>query len=160
MPSNLLKIMSGGQTGADRAAWDAAIEAGLTIGGFIPKGKTAEDGPIPDNYPNLTETGSEDPAERTRLNVINSDATLLFTYGPPEGGSLLTIELARQLGKPVLHVDLSADHRPPENVAAWIGSDNIRVLNIAGPRASDDPPIYDAVRAFLGRLFRPEGIIK
>ena len=73
------KIISGGQTGVDRAAFDAAIANGVEIGGFVPRGRWAEDGTIPEKYKGLVETESEDPAERTRLNVINSDATILLT---------------------------------------------------------------------------------
>lgn len=155
MPSKLRKIISGGQTGADRAAWDAAIEARIATGGFVPKGRQAEDGPIPAEYPGLTETASSDPAERTRLNVTDSDATLLFSHGPPTGGSRLTAELAAEHFKPLLHIDLAAV--PLEyglkRAADWIEANKIEVLNIAGPRASEDPLIYDAVRKFLSELF-------
>jgi predicted Rossmann fold nucleotide-binding protein DprA/Smf involved in DNA uptake len=155
LPSKLRKIISGGQTGADRAAWDAAIEAGIATGGFVPVGRQAEDGPIPGKYPHLIETGTSDTATRTRLNVIDSDATLLFSHGPPTGGSRLTAELAAEHFKPLLHIDLS---RAPsegtvERVAYWLRSTNIYVLNVAGPRASEDPLIYDAVRELLNELF-------
>lgn len=155
MPSKLEKIVAGGQTGADRAAWDAAIEAGIATGGFVPGGRMAEDGPIPGNYPGLIETESADPAERTRLNVAQSDATLLFKHGPPAGGSRLTAELAKEYKKPLLHIDfaLVPGEAGIESAADWLRSNEIGVLNIAGPRASEDPFIYDAVREFLGELF-------
>lgn len=155
MPSKLRKIISGGQTGADRAAWDAAIEAGIATGGFVPVGRQAEDGPIPAKYPGLTETLGRDPTERTRLNVIDADATLLFSHGPPTGGSRLTTEFAAEHFKPLLHIDLSRDpwEGAVERVAHWLRSANISVLNIAGPRASEDPLIYQAVREFLNELF-------
>jgi hypothetical protein len=155
LPSKLRKIISGGQAGADRAAWDAAIEAGIATGGFVPAGRQEEDGPIAGKYPGLTETTSPDPAERTRLNVTDSDGTLLFSHGPPTGGSRLTAELAEQYVKPLLHIDLAAV--PLENglkrAADWIEANKIEVLNIAGPRASEDPSIYQAVREFLNELF-------
>jgi predicted Rossmann fold nucleotide-binding protein DprA/Smf involved in DNA uptake len=155
LPNKLQKIISGGQTGADRAAWDAAIEAGIATGGSVPKGRQAEDGPIAGKYPGLTETASPDPMERTRLNVIDSDATLLFSHGPPTGGSRLTAELTEKYNKPLLHIDLAAAAREGavERVADWLRSTNICVLNVAGPRASEDPSIYEAVREFLVELF-------
>ena len=155
MPSKLRKIISGGQTGADRAAWDSAIEAGIATGGSVPKGRQAEDGPIPGKYPGLIETAGPDPMERTRLNVIDSDATLLFSHGPPTGGSGLTAELAAEHFKPLLHIDLAAVLLEDglKRVIDWIEANKIGVLNVAGPRASEDPLIYKAVREFLNELF-------
>src|SRR5258706_15582674 len=102
----LTKIVSGGQTGADRAALDVALEQGFEIGGWIPKGRRAEDGPIPQSYRGLLETDSADPSVRTALNVRDSDATLIVSHGQLRGGSLLTLDEARRLGRCVLHVDL------------------------------------------------------
>lgn len=101
------KIVSGGQTGVDRAAWDFAIANGIPIGGYVPKGRLAEDGVIASNYQTLIETDSEDPVERTRLNVQTSDATLIFGRGEVFGGTKLTAEVADDLSKPLLAVDLS-----------------------------------------------------
>jgi len=155
LPSKLRKIVSGGQTGADCAAWDSAIEAGIATGGFVPAGRQAEDGPIPAKYPGLTETVGPDPTERTRLNVVDSDATLLFSHGPPAGGSRLTAEFAAEHFKPLIHIDLAAV--PLEDglkrVMDWIEANKIGVLNVAGPRASEDPRVYEAVREFLSELF-------
>ena len=100
-------IMSGGQTGADRAALDAAIESGVRHGGYVPKGRRAEDGPVPPCY-QLTETNSPNYPTRTELNVVNSDATVIFTFGPPERGSALTIKLAREHKKPCFHYRASS----------------------------------------------------
>src|SRR5215216_4014774 len=83
----ILRIISGGQTGADRAAFDFALEKGIEIGGFVPIGRLAEDGPINAKYPNLVETNSSDPGERTRLNVRSADATFIVSRGPVGGGS-------------------------------------------------------------------------
>ena|SRR5688572_6575374 len=101
------RIVSGGQTGADRAALDFALERGIPIGGWVPKGRLAEDGAIPERYAGLVETGSTDPAVRTARNVRDSDATLILSHGPLEGGSLFTWREATRLGRAVLHLDLA-----------------------------------------------------
>lgn len=148
------KIVSGGQTGADRAALDAAIEAGIETGGFVPRGLMAEDGPIPDRYPGLIETGTGDPAERTRLNVINSDGTLVFTHGKVLGGTALTVKYAGEHLKPCLHIDfLNAGLPDTGLVKEWLSSNHIEVLNIAGPRDSEDPFIYERTFKLLSALF-------
>jgi hypothetical protein len=146
----LERLVSGGQTGADRAALDVALERGIPCGGWCPKGRRAEDGPIPDRYP-LRETPSADYPQRTEWNVRDSDGTLALSPGRPRGGTAFTLVVARELGKPHLHVDLgrAAD---PEVARAWISEQRIRVLNVAGPRESDSPGIHDAAAAFLRRL--------
>jgi hypothetical protein len=140
-------ITSGGQTGADRAALDAALAAGVATGGWVPKGRRAEDGPIPDRYPNLRETDADDYETRTRWNVRDSDATLIVSHGPLAGGSKLTEAIAREIGKPLLHVDLSTTSiaEAAEAVRSWLGRLDGETLNVAGPRASGDPEIYRAV---------------
>lgn len=155
MPSKF-KIISGGQTGADRAALDAAIENGLEIGGFVPRGRWAEDGSISSNYKGLTETDSNDPAERTRLNVISSDATLIFSHGKLAGGSKLTWLVARSECRHCLHIDLerNSDDAAVEKILLWLRTTDIQVLNVAGPRASKDPEVYGAVRRILDRVIR------
>ena len=97
----LRKIVSGGQTGADRAAMDVALELGLALGGWVPRGSADEFGTIPAMYPNLDETDIDDPAVRTRLNVRDSDATLILVHGAPAGGALLTLDIAREYGRPI-----------------------------------------------------------
>ncbi|MEO0558223.1 MAG: putative molybdenum carrier protein [Bacteroidota bacterium] len=139
-----LLIISGGQTGVDRAALDAALAVGIEIGGWCPAGRWAEDGPIPCRYL-LRETASSDPAERTRLNVRDSDATLVLTLGPPRGGTALTLELANALRRPHQLVDLNGSTSAAQ-VADWIRQLDVQVLNVAGPRASEAPGIY--IRAF------------
>jgi hypothetical protein len=99
------KIVSGGQTGADRGGLDAAIELGIPHGGWCPKGRKAEDGAIPLTY-DLTETGSADYRVRTEKNVLDSDATAIFTCGELSGGSKLTADLAEKHGKPWIHIDI------------------------------------------------------
>lgn len=138
LPSPLEKIVSGGQTGADRAALDWAIAHGLPAGGWCPRGRRAEDGPIPERFP-LEETPSDDYAERTLWNVRDSDGTAVFTVGPTlTGGSLLTAEEAARLRKPWIHLHGGTPH-PAERLRAFLGEHRIRVLNIAGSRGSREP---------------------
>ncbi|PSQ85488.1 MAG: molybdenum cofactor carrier, partial [Bacteroidetes bacterium QH_2_63_10] len=89
------KIISGGQTGVDRAALDAALAFNVPVGGWCPKGRRAEDGQIPDRYP-LEETPSEAYEQRTAWNVRDSDGTLIITDGSLEGGTALTMTEARR----------------------------------------------------------------
>ena len=145
-----MKLISGGQTGADRAALDVALELGIDHGGWVPKGRAAEDGPLPDRY-RVRETPSEDPAERTERNVEDSDATLLISRGPLAGGSELTRAFAAGLGKPVLHVELGklGASEAADRIARWLGVLGCRTLNVAGPRASEEAGIYAAASAVL-----------
>lgn len=145
------RIVSGGQTGADRAAFDAAIEAGLPYGGWVPKGRLDERGAIPDRYANLREADSAEPAVRTRCNVRDADATLVVTHGPAQGGTHTTIEAAAELGRPLLHVDLAQCDldEASRRVRGWLDREVVRTLNVAGPRASEDEAIYDAVASLL-----------
>ncbi len=146
----LRTIVSGGQTGADRGALDAAIELGLEHGGYCPAGRRAEDGRIPERY-RLVETASAEYAERTERNVLASDATLLVTRGPARGGSELTALLAARHRRPLLHIDLDATDaaRCAKTVREWLTSTAVEVVNVAGPRASDCPGIAQDVRALL-----------
>jgi len=148
----VLKVVSGGQTGVDRAALDAARAAGLPCGGWCPRGRLAEDGPIDAAYP-LVETPSADYAQRTEWNVRDSDATLVLARGRPTGGTALTLTLARRLGRPLLVVDLAGDPSPGE-VSLWMAAGRVGVLNVAGPRESQRPGIGREAQAFLERLFR------
>jgi hypothetical protein len=145
------KIISGGQTGADRAAFDFALENKIESGGFVPKNRAAEDGTISEKYPNLVETETENPAERTELNVINADATLIFSHGNLTGGSKLTQEFAEKHRKPFLHVDFSELTIPQaiEKTKTWLASIDAETLNVAGARASEDAEIYAKTKEFL-----------
>jgi hypothetical protein len=147
----LEKIVSGGQSGADQAALAVACERGLQVGGWVPKGKLAEYGPIPERYSGLIETESSDPAIRTSLNVRDSDATLIVSHGPLTGGSLLTLEQVRRWGKPVLHLDLHETTliTAVAKLRLWLDAVDPRILNVAGPRASKDAAIFAAVVALL-----------
>ena len=140
--------MSGGQTGVDRAALDVALELGLPCGGWCPAGRRAEDGPIPERYP-LRETPEPDPAQRTAWNVRDSDATLILARGEPEGGTRLALDEARRRGRPV-HV--ASPEAPPEVTRRWLAALEGPVLNVAGPRESEEPGIGAAAAAFLRKL--------
>ncbi|MGD9896759.1 MAG: putative molybdenum carrier protein [Candidatus Methylacidiphilaceae bacterium] len=136
----LAKIISGGQTGADRAGLDWALAHGISAGGWCPHGRRAEDGPIPDRYP-LEETPSEDYAKRTLWNVRDSDGTAIFTVDPAlQGGSRLTAEAATDLGKPWIHLDAETPF-PGERLRAHLEEHRIRVLNVAGSRGSREPGV-------------------
>ena len=149
-------IVSGGQTGVDRAAWDVAMELGLPIGGWVPKGRRAEDGRIPERYTGLREADSTDPAVRTGLNVRDSDATMIFSHGPLTGGSRLTFETAARLRRPVLHIDLTTmpDAEAVSSVRAWMLTVRPNILNVAGPRASGDPSIGAHAAAVLREVLQ------
>ena len=145
------RIVSGAQTGVDRAALDVALELGISCGGWVPLGRIDERGRIPDRFPRLRETASADWDERTEANVRDSDGTLILSRGPLTGGSAYTKRVADRLGRPCLHLDLAVRSRA-ETVAearAWIEREAIEVLNVAGPRASKDPALPDVARQVL-----------
>lgn len=144
----VIRIVSGGQTGADRGALDAAMALGLPHGGWCPRGRRAEDGAIPDRY-RLVETESPAYAVRTERNVIDSDGTLIVTRGPLQGGSALTARLARARGKPYLIVDSSREPGRVAEIRDWLRRHAIAVLNVAGPRESHCPGIAGQVEALL-----------
>ena len=149
-PPHPLLIVSGGQTCVDPAALDAALAEGVPCGGWCPAGRRAEDGPIPPRYP-LRETPSADYAERTRRNVRDSDGTLVLCAGAPEGGTALTAEHARLLGRPLLVLDPEALGAVTE-AAAWLQTHRIGRLNVAGPREAEAPGVYAAARRFVDAL--------
>lgn len=145
-------IVSGGQTGVDRAALDVARLLGLASGGWCPKDRRAEDGPIDRRY-SLRESASRGYAVRTRLNVRDSDGTLVLTRGPARNGTALTIRLARRLRRPVLVVNLvSARHPEVRAIRHWLRRSRVAVLNVAGPRESRSPGVYGLAAAFLRRV--------
>jgi hypothetical protein len=146
-PFHIEKIISGGQTGVDRAALDVALELGISCGGWCPKGRKAEDGPIDARYP-LQETTSARYPIRTEKNVKESDGTLILTWAHPTGGTALTIRFAQKHKKPYCVVDLSVGG-DPETVEEWEKMNRIKVLNVAGPPESNVPGIYGHAVKFL-----------
>ena len=147
-----MKIVCGGQTGVDRAALDVALALGIECGGWCPAGRGAEDGPIDARYP-LRETPSADAAQRTEWNVRDSDATLILTSGTSSPGTELTIETARRLGRPVYTFHAGS----PEDVGMfrrWLQVYRVRTLNVAGPRESEAPGIYQRAVEFLRGTLR------
>jgi hypothetical protein len=149
-----LRIVSGGQTGVDRAALDAASELGVPCGGWCPAGRRAEDGQIADKYP-LTETAGSDYAERTLANVRDSDATLIVSHGHYEAisaGARLTAETAMKLDRPLFIAQFAMGDSGSGcllDICDWIGEHGISVLNIAGPRESECPGIYVAAHSLI-----------
>ncbi len=139
----IFRIISGGQTGADQAALNAAIRMGIDHGGFLPRGRLTEDGPLPARY-GLRELPTRSYPKRTEQNVLAADGTVIFSHGPLKGGSRLTRELARRHGKPWLHIDFHQIGPGPAALATfdWAGRNGIGVLNVAGSRRSEDPQIY------------------
>ena len=145
-----LFIVSGGQTGADRGALDAALAAGVPCGGWCPRGRRAEDGTIPARYP-LRETPTAEYPQRTAWNVRDSDGTVILHHGKVDRGTALTERLCRRQRRPVLLLDVRTAR--PSDLAAWIGEQEIARLNVAGPRESRAPGLQAAVAAFLRATF-------
>jgi len=144
------KIVSGGQTGVDRAALDAAFSLTIPCGGWCPAKRWAEDGPIDERYP-LTETTSEQYAQRTKWNVRDSDGTLIISNGPLTGGTRSTHLLAEQHHKPCWIINLS-DGIDSDAIRQWLETNDIKILNVAGPRESSQPGIYNRARQVLLEL--------
>ena len=150
-----MKIISGGQTGVDRAALDAAIALGIPHGGWCPKGRRAElETVIPEKY-NLKETDSREFEERTKLNIRDSDGTLILVLETPikvTDGTILTIETVRESNKPYFIIDLSKETEI-EKLLTWINDNNIKILNVAGPRESQARGIYLSSFILLNKIF-------
>ena len=146
----LKKIISGGQTGADRAALDTAIRLGIPHGGWIPKGCITEEGPLPDKY-QLQEMPTDSYSKRTEQNVIDSDGTLIIARGKLTGGTDHTRHMTLKHQKQLLGIDLNLTNHfaGASLVTSWIKMQHIQVLNVAGPRASEDPAIYNDVFKIL-----------
>jgi hypothetical protein len=150
------KIISGGQTGADRAALDWALVHNIPCGGWCPKGRKAEDGIIDEKYP-LRETSSTSYLERTERNVRDSDATVIFSISfILSGGSKKTLELACKHKKPCLHLYAAQASKAPERLARFVDEGKVQILNVAGPRASKEPHIAQFVNLTLEGAFGVE----
>ena len=150
----LAKIVSGGQTGVDRAGLDAAMEAGIPVGGYCPKGRLAEDGRVPDRYPLVELTKGGYPV-RTEKNVVESDGTLILNVGKLTGGTKFTLDCAKKHGKPYLVVQMD-DEPMHDAVLQWVEMFDIKIMNVAGPRESKCPGMYDRAKVFLSNLFVSE----
>jgi hypothetical protein len=158
----LRKIISGGQAGADRAGLDFALQAGLKHGGFVPTGRKAEDGRIDDRY-QLVELPSASYPTRTKRNVRESGATAIFSLRAElSGGSALTLAYARSVKKPVIHLHgapTASDRErvdPAAELRGFIDSHRIEVLNVAGPRESKEPGVYEFTLGVLRRYWQEQ----
>jgi hypothetical protein len=144
------RIISGGQTGVDRAALDAAIFLQIEHGGWCPLGRLAEDGEIPRQY-QLTETKSPKYSFRTRRNVDDAQGTLIFYCDSLSGGTSLTFRYASERKRPFLLVDLCQEV-DIDMIRKWLIAESVQVLNVAGPRESSYPGISDIAREVLIKL--------
>lgn len=143
------KLVSGGQSGADRAGLDWALKKNVACGGWCPKGRKCEDGLLDSRYP-LRESNSSSYLQRTEWNVRDSDLTLIFTMTPElDGGSKRTADFALKHGKTFKHVHPAIS---PESVVAYLQRKTPRVLNVAGKRESSAPGIYEWVIDYLDKI--------
>ena len=151
----LIKIVSGGQTGADQGGLEAGVALGLVTGGFAPRGYLTERGPQPDllgGFFALHETASGSYPERTRANVRLADGTVVFAPGAgvKSPGTRLTLRACREEGRPVL-----VNPASPAVLRSWVETNRIRVLNVAGNRESRCPGLQRRVAAFIEAAFSP-----
>lgn len=146
----LEKIISGGRTGADRAALDFAIRHRIHHGGWGPKGRLAEDGPLPKKY-KLADSPTASYQRQTEQNVLGSDGTLIVSRGRLTGGEAYTRTMAKKHNRPILHIELNTHEvlQASLEILTWLDENNVKVLNVAGPRASQDAKIYKAVKEVL-----------
>jgi len=149
---NIIKIISGGQTGADIAGVDTAIECEVSYGGWLPKGRKCEEGTVPLTYTEFQELIRGGYPKRTEQNVIDSDGTVIFSYGKLSTGSALTARLCKQHTKPCLYIDLNLNTDHVKLLQDWLTEWDIKVLNVAGSRESKHPGIYDQVKAIMRDL--------
>jgi len=147
------KLISGGQSGADRAGLDWAIDRGVECGGWCPKGRKTEDGILEMRYP-LKETATPKYTQRTEWNVRDSDATLIFTLAPElDGGSKRTSDFAQKHGKPFKHIYPGIS---PESVIKFLARVRPGILNVSGKRESSAPGIGSWVYGYLDGIMAPQ----
>ncbi len=153
----MMKIISGGQTGADRAALDAAMALNIPHGGWLPRGRRAEDGEVARHY-HLQEMRSARYRDRTNKNIMESDGTVIISLGPLTGGTALTEALAIRNNKPCLRLDMEhiSEEEAVQALEQWLHKHAINTLNVAGPRASGEPRIYETVRHILEMVHWPD----
>jgi hypothetical protein len=150
------RIISGGQTGADRGGLEAAIALGIPHGGYCPRGRLAEDGAVPFKY-DLTETASAGYPDRTLRNIAEADGTIVFiesmaSAGP---GSRLTINTALKVRRPVLTIEMSQSRKvAASRIRSWLRRYKIETLNVAGSRESKSPGLEEAVKELLMAVLR------
>jgi hypothetical protein len=152
------KIISGGQTGADIAGIDAALSLGIDYGGSIPRGRRTEDGTLPEKYNKIIELETTSYPVRTEKNVVDSDATLIFTYNKMGSGSALTIKLAKKHKKPFLHINIekTSNMEAVKKLSQWLDKVKPLVLNLAGSRESSSQGIYNRVYEILMEVLKNE----
>lgn len=155
----LKKIVTGAQTGVDRGALDAALEAGFPCGGWCPEGRLAEDGRIQDRYP-VTELAGAGYRQRTRQNVIDSDGTLVISFGALTGGTRETVRFCERFKKPVLVVDAIAigPASAAAQAAEFVKTHSIAVLNVAGPRESTRAGALEIAKEIVVSLLAGLGV--
>lgn len=157
------KIISGGQTGVDRGALDAAIEDGFPCGGWCPEGRKAENGPIPLKYP-LKELPAGDYNDRTKANVTDSDGTLIIYNGQLKGGTLLSFKHSKLESKPVLALKVcNIDQEMNESlniIFKWLNFNQINILNVSGPRLSEWPGGYGTAYRIIKEIIKESLTIK
>ena len=148
-------IISGGQTGVDRAALDAAMKCGVSVGGWCPEGRLAEDGPIDKRYP-LKELKGGGYPERTLKNVVDSDGTAIIYFDELSGGTRLTCDYCINESRPYILINGTINNLESAVgvLDTFIDCNDIKVLNVAGPRASKDSRVYDYVYTIIYRLLK------